>query len=287
MDGTRVVYLRCIRQFIAHLNAEHPSVTDVTQVTKRHIEGWMRHLVGLGRKNATRRVRLLAVRFWFDYLATEPDSGVANNPALKIPLPVPDEKLVPVIPDEDLVALLRTCSGRSFIHRRDTAIIRTLLDTGLRREELVSRNVSDLDMTHHELTVLGKGGKPRIVPLSPKTVAALRSYLRARERRPAAASPALFLSIMPTGRGNWRLTGGGVGEMIARRSKLAGLGHIWPHMLRHTWAHDMLDNGANEGDVERLGGWSPGSKMIKRYGSSMADARARNAAKRMARGDRV
>jgi integrase len=191
-------------------------------------------------------------------------------------------------PDEDLAALLRTCNGASFIDRRDTAIIRVLLDTGVRRAELANADLADLNVAAHELTVLGKGRKPRIVPLSPKTVMALRKYLRARERRPGVNSPALFLSQSATGYGRHnRLSANGIGEMLTRKCRDAGLGHIHPHQLRHTWAHDMLANGAHEQAVERLGGWSPGSKMVKRYGAAMADERARKAARRMARGDRV
>ena len=125
------------------------------------------------------------------------------------------------------------------------------------------------------------------MPFSSRTALALRKYLRARARRPWATSRALFLSIRAGASGQARLTGGGVGEMITRRCVTAGIGHRWPHQLRHTWAHDLLDNGANEGDVERLGGWSRGSKMVKRYGSSQADARARKRSRELARGDRV
>ncbi|WP_439377438.1 tyrosine-type recombinase/integrase [Amycolatopsis lexingtonensis] len=282
------VYLRCVRQFITWAGEAQPDVTDVADVTDKHATAWAAHLV-TERKlaAATRRVRILALRFWYDYMIKQPDSGVRCNPFEGLKLPVPEEKPVPVIPDAELVALLRTASGTDFISVRDTAILRLLLDTGIRRGELVNIDVADLDLTQHEVTVTGKGNKTRIVPLSPRTVLALRKYMRARARRPAATSRALFLSIRPDDRGVHRLTGGGIGEMVTRRCKAAGLTHRWPHQLRHTWAHDMLDNGANEQDVERLGGWSRGSKMVKRYGSSMADERARKRSRELARGDRV
>jgi len=74
--------------------------------------------------------------------------------------------------------------------------------------------------------------------------------------------------------------------MIERRCALAALPPINPHAFRHTWAHDLMANGANESDVERLAGWSS-PLMVRRYGSSAADARARDAHRRLARGDRV
>ncbi|MEA5367769.1 tyrosine-type recombinase/integrase [Amycolatopsis sp., V23-08] len=281
-------YLRCVGQFITWAQTEHPDVTDVADVTDKHATGWAAHLV-TERKlaPATRRVRLLSLRFWFGYMATQQDSGVRQNPFALLKLPVPDEKPVPVIPDAELAALLRTASGSDFISIRDNAILRVLLDTGIRRGELVNIDVADVDFAQHEITVTGKGGRTRIVPLSPKTVLALRKYMRARARRPASTARPLFLSIRPDDRGVNRLTGGGLFEMVKRRCKAAGLVHRWPHQLRHTWAHDMLDNGANEQDVERLGGWTRGSKMVKRYGSSMADERARKRSRDLARGDRV
>ncbi len=202
-------------------------------------------------------------------------------------LPIPKDKPVPVIGDDELAALLGTCKRGEFIDRRDEAMIRLLLDTGIRRAELVGIDLPDLDLGRQEATVTGKGGKTRIVPFGAKTSIAIRKYLRARSRRPHADHPSLFQAIRPSDRGEIRLSGNGVGEMVDRRCRLAKIPHRWPHQLRHTWAHDMLDNGANEGAVERLGGWAPGSKMVKRYGSSLQDERARKTARTLSRGDRV
>jgi site-specific recombinase XerD len=284
---TAVVYLRSVNQFITWLSKAQSDVTRVADVNDKHAAAYAAHMVEIGLAEATRRVRILANRSWFDYIVKQPDSDVDRNPFVGLKLPIPKEKPVPVIPDDELIKLLQTAAGRDFISLRDTAIIRTLLDTGVRRGELVNIDMADVDLAHHEVTVTGKGGHTRIVPLSPKTVLALRKYLRARAQRPAGTSRPLFLSIRPNDRGEHRLTGGGVGEMVTRRCKEADLKHRWPHQLRHTWAHDMLDSGANEQDIERLGGWSRGSLMVKRYGSSVGHERARKRARELARGDRV
>ncbi|WP_169514528.1 tyrosine-type recombinase/integrase [Actinokineospora enzanensis] len=284
--GTRTVYLRSVNQFVAWLRESSPEA-EVSGLIRRHIDGWAAYLADdLKLAGATRRVRLLAVRFWLDYIVGQPDSGLDSNPASKVRLPVAEEKPVPIISDEDLTALLRTCDT-SFVGLRDEAILRLFLDTGSRRAEIAGTDVDDLDLRAQEVTVTGKGNKTRVSSFGSKTAIALRKYMRARARRPGVDSKALFLSARPHASGEVRLTGGGIGEMFTRRCVLAGLSHMWPHMMRHTWAHDMLDNGANEGVVEKLGGWAPGSKMVKRYGSSMAEARARKAARMMARGDRV
>jgi len=70
------------------------------------------------------------------------------------------------------------------------------------------------------------------------------------------------------------------------RGQMAGIADLHPHRFRHTWAHDFLMAGGQERDLKRLAGWSS-DVMLERYGASAADARARAAAQRMKRGDRV
>ena len=203
---------------------------------------------------------------------------------------LPEEHLppVPVISDEDLGTLLRSMTSTAFLDRRDTAIVRLMLDTGVRREELVSIDVDDLDLRQQEVALYRtKGGRPascRSVVGRPSRYAATSEP---REHHPAAGSPALFVvARMPEPGSSWRMSGDSIWRMLRRRCEAAGLATIHPHQFRHTWADDLLSNGANEGDVERLAGWqSP--LMVRRYGRSAADRRARDSARRLARGDRV
>lgn len=284
---SRTTYLRAVRQLRVFLGAEYPDVDAPEKVTARHVGAFLTSMADAGRSENTRRIRLKSLRLWFGYLLSQPDSAVARNPAAEVSLP--EEKLppVPVIPDQDLAKLLGTMAGNSYVDRRDSAIVRLLLDCGMRRGELVGIDLEDLDLRHQEITLhRTKGGKARVVPFGGKSTLALRKYLRARERHSAASSPALFLSIRSDRSGHWRMTGGGVGEMLTRRCDTAGLPPVHAHQFRHTWADDLLSNGANEGDVERLAGWAS-PLMVRRYGRSAADRRARDSARRLARGDRV
>lgn len=288
-DASREVYQRAIMQFGVWLAAEHPDATSVEHLRRRHVDGWMRHLADdLGRSEATRRVRLIALRKFLAYLVSEPDIPLDANPAEHVALPSPKDKVVPVIHDTDLATLLRPIErGSTFVDRRDAAILRVLIDTGCRRGELAGIDVDDVDLRTHDIRLRRtKGGDERLVPIGGKTALALRRYLRARQRHAAAGSPALFLSIRSGDRGGWRISGGGVAEMLSRRCAAVDLPPVHPHMFRHTWANDLLSHGANEGDVEKLAGWrSP--LMVRRYGASAASQRARDSARRLARGDRV
>jgi site-specific recombinase XerD len=286
-DLSRTTYLRAVRQLRAHLAQHHPDVRLPEQITARHIGEYLSAMADEGLSPNTLRIRLKSLRLWFNYLTTAEDSGVTRNPAMGVTLPEEHLPPVPVISDVDLGTLLRSMNGSTLIDRRDTAIVRLMLDTGVRRGELVAIDVEHLDMRQQEVALYRtKGGRPRVVPFGGRTTLALRRYLRVRDAHPAAGSPALFVVARAPASGSWRMTGDAVWRMLKRRCAAAGLGPIHPHQFRHTWADDLLSHGANEGDVERLAGWqSP--LMVRRYGRSAADRRARDSARRLARGDRV
>lgn len=286
-DQTITVYVRGARQFVEWFASTRPDA-GVADIDRKACQRWLGHLADDGMAEATRRVRGIALRLFLGYVSSERDSGLEQNPAVGLELPVPTAPPVPVISDDDLGTLLRSMDGASFVDRRDTAIIRLLLDTGCRRGELAAFDVEDVELRHGEIMIRrGKGGKARVVPFGHRTTLALRKYLRARARRGVQAEVGpLFVPTRVTAGREARMTGGGVRDMLARRCRAAGLAHIHPHQLRHTWAHDMLAAGAGESDVERLAGWST-PLMVRRYGNSVADARARDAARRLGRGDRV
>jgi site-specific recombinase XerD len=111
------------------------------------------------------------------------------------------EKLVPVFPSEELSALEKTWQGRSFVQRRDAAILAVLTATGIRAGELAGIRYdadphrSDVDLWRREITVRGKGGRARVVRIGHEAARALDRYIRIRSRHAQAWRPQLWLGV--------------------------------------------------------------------------------------------
>lgn len=183
---------------------------------------------------------------------------------------------VPVLEVEDLAKLVRDAEAdRSFHGRRDAALLRLFICTGMRLAELGGIRLGDLSLQRREATVTGKGSKTRTVRFDDKAALALDRYLRARARRPDAKQgddAPLWLGHIRTAGG---MTGSGIYQAIKRRGARVDV-TVHPHMFRHTFSHRWLDAGGAEGDLMELNGWdSP--QMLRHYGASARAARARRA----------
>jgi len=281
------VYLRGLRQFRAHLGATHPEIASPEQVQRRHVESWLAALAAAGIGTGTRRVRLMTLKAFYRWMGGEPGASLGPDPTIGVPAPEVELPPVPVIPDDQLRAVLATCKTGSYVDLRDLAIMRLLIACGLRRGELCSLDLDDVDLNTGTIIVAGKGGKTRYVSIGgAKTTLALSRYLRVRRRHVGDRDPALFLATRADRRGSYRMQGGGIAMMISRRCRRASVPEFHPHQLRHTWAHVNKQAGLSDEDLERMAGWSS-PLMVRRYGRALADERAREAHARVAAGDRL
>jgi site-specific recombinase XerD len=282
--NTVLSYATALVRFGAWLQENATDVHSIEAVTDRHVKGFLASLQKDGGTNSTAVTRYVALQVFFRYLADE--QGLPADPTARVRRPA-SRKPATVVPAEaDVTALLATCNGgrTDFVSLRDRAILRLMADCGLRREEVATLRVADLDLTAPlaaRVHVVGKGRKERDNYVSSKTRKALYDYTRARESHPYASAEMLWLGAQ--GRGP--INAEAVWRMVGRRARLAGVRNIHPHSFRHLAADGLLAKGVPEGAVMSIMGWSD-RRMLDRYGAGNADKRALEAQRRAAHGDR-
>lgn len=274
-EGKALKTVRTYTEAVAWFAAAHliprTRCTLWEEVSAHDVQRWMVHLL-TRYSDAYASNQFRALQQFFRWLATEEQ---LPDPMAGLRGPQVREKLVPVFTSEELSALGKACQGRSFVQRRDAAIIAVLTATGIRAAELAGIRYdadtcrSDVDLWRREITVRGKGGRPRVVRIGHDAARAVDRYIRVRARHEQAWRAQLWLGVNNRG----PMTANGIYQMIVRRGKQAGV-DAWTHRFRHHFSHTWLDRGGAEGDLMELNGWSS-PQMLRRYGASARSARAR------------
>ena len=200
-------------------------------------------------KRSTQNYHVIAIRAFLKYLARQ---GKDVVPADRIDLAKQPEREVSFLDAKETERLLAAPDGTSSKAMRDRAILETLFSTGLRVSELCALNVDSVDIAKGDFSVRGKGDKIRVVFLSDSAKQALRDWLSARKD---VVDQALFVRI-PRGKSlNFtRLTPRSVERLVKHYAVKAGIvgKNVVPHTLRHSYATDLLRNGADLRSVQAL-----------------------------------
>lgn len=204
----------------------------------------------------TQNYHLIALRGLLTYLSQRDISSLAAD---KITLPKTVRKQVTFLHYDEVVRLIEQIPLDNEPGLRDRAIIELLFSSGLRVSELVNLNRDHINLARREFMVRGKGQKDRPVFVSMSAAEHVKNYLDARND----SLPALFISYSrrlakPSVSGDYRrLSARSIQRMVSHYARLAGITkHVSPHTMRHSFATDLLMNGADLRAVQSMLGHS-------------------------------
>jgi site-specific recombinase XerD len=233
-------------------------VTMPSQLTEEQIREFRLHLnrqpgtkVG-GRvepmKRKTQNYYLIALRAFLKFLRKR---GVEAISPERIELAKVPERSLDLISQAELKRLMSAPDKKTLEGKRDRAILELLFSTGLRISELCGLSIDDVDFTRDEFSVRGKGDKVRVVFISDGARAAVQDYLKHRKDM----DDAMFVRYgrKANDGGDLRLSPRSVQRLLKKYAAQAGITRkVTPHVIRHSFATDLLSNGADLRSVQAL-----------------------------------
>jgi integrase/recombinase XerC len=247
--STVLCYEKAIKDWAEFASGGNPENFDPTDITVSDLRLWISSLASGGASPRTLRLKSQALRSFYRYLARR--HNARSNPAAELQLAKLDKPLPAFVRQNEVTRLTEEYtpdSGSEYIVVRNRLIITLLYQTGMRVSELVGLTDAATDTFKGELKVLGKRNKERIIPFGESLKEQIENYRKIRASLPTK-DPNLFLR--PDGS---PLTRNIIYRIVRSAMEQTGVSSTKksPHVLRHTFATHMVDNGADLTAVQKI-----------------------------------
>ena len=246
-------YVSDLHSFLNHI--EKLGVAEFSQLELTHVRSWLANIQSTGASRATLARRIVSIRAFTYWAASE--GWIISDIGANLAIPKPHKTLPEVLSHSETDLVLQAIQAKrdsqpTALNIRDLAMIEVLYASGIRVSELCGLRLADFDQSRYTLQVLGKGNKERVVPIGIPAVKALQNWLS--EGRPQIANESSTNAIFLGLRGK-RIDQRTVREVVYEAMAAIG-SHMSPHGLRHTAATHLLEGGADLRTVQEILGHS-------------------------------
>jgi len=241
-------YISDIIIFFDYLKEKNIDISDVSRLESLEpidIRGFLASHFKLNKASSNQR-RLSAIKTLYRFLQKR--GLITGNPSEIISSPKTEKSLPKAISVDEVLALIHSIDGSDVLDLRDRAMVELMYSSGLRVSELVSINLTDIDLSNATLRVIGKGRKERILPIGSYAVQSVDEYIQKRGELSKSETEALFLN-----KNGGRITTRSVARIVKKYlHKCAINKNVSPHTLRHSFATHLLGSGADIRFIQEL-----------------------------------
>ncbi len=253
---TREAYSRDLNEFtcflLGHFEGDyeigvvvHDDDVKIESICREDIRSFLEYGYDRGLRKSTIERKVAALKTFFDFLYRR--DYITKNPAEKISYPRKGKRLPKFLHNKEILEIL-DFPLETLIDYRDRAILETLYASGCRVSEIAGADRPDLDLDGKRLKVFGKGREERFVFLTDDAVKSLAMYIRERKKKFGSSDGPLFANCR-----GMRLTVRGIFYIVTRRFRQAGhIEKLGPHTFRHSFATELLNEGADLRAVQEM-----------------------------------